>query len=1016
MSAPSKSSLVHTNTYDGLALKPVEWANPRHHGRAKLDTDEDGQDKFDKFVKRKAPFTISTFNIRTLNSPAKREELAHEAEHYGIDIICLQEHRIVHSDSLLQENLNGYTLITSSAWKNQRNAATGGVGFLISPRALKSCLSIVNHSERIMEISLLGNPTTTVLCCYSPHNEQPEEAVISFYQELSTTIDTIPAHNLLMVGGDFNAQLGPLDALFTPAKETNRNGKHMKDFMEQHNLIATNTRFQNRINRLWTHRRPNGQLVQLDFILARKKWINSIKNSRAYSSFEGINSDHRIVSCKCQISYRKCRTPKKDPMKRIDWKKVTRDTFLSEQFTVAVYNRFGSLCDELQEPTISTTYDTLVAANQEVALEMLPKKSKRIHNIAASDKVTKARDALKNASMKHNARSTRTSQKLLESAKATLDKAYTEALESSIQTKTEELDILHHEYKHAASWELLREITDTKAAPVVRVKGETSEERCDSMFQHFSNLLGKPEQDISLEDTFFCSKVSDDLPIPTGPFTLEELQKGLSKLNKSKNPGPDNIPAIVWKNPLFHQQLLDFCNETMKGNKPEALSRSTIIPLPKKGDLSLPSNYRGITLSALAAKLYNTMLLNRISPHLDPILRRNQNGFRKGRSTTPQILAIRRIIEELKISSKQAYIVFVDFSKAFDSVNRKAMLHILLNYGIPQETVNAIAIMYDNPTSFVQTLDGPTKEFLTTAGILQGDTLAPYLFVIVVDYILRQSIDPFKSKGIDIMPNKTSREKNKYLTDLDYADDIALTAVLLHDVQYLLSSLEDASAKVGLFLNAKKTEYMCINGDEDPAPILSRDGTQLKEVTDFKYLGSFVADSKKDFLTRKAQAWKACNKLHTIWQSNISRKTKLAFFRACIESILLYGSETWTMKKELQDRLDGTYTRLLMRVQNISWREHKTKAEIYDGVPQVSSIVAQRRARFAGHCYRAKDQIISDVICMRLPRTCRGRRPLNYMDCVARDVNQDINDLPNLMADRDSWRNIVDSFSDASAR
>ena len=81
------------------------------------------------------------------------------------------------------------------------------------------------------------------------------------------------------------------------------------------------------------------------------------------------------------------------------------------------------------------------------------------------------------------------------------------------------------------------------------------------------------------------------------------------------------------------------------------------------------------------------MLLNRISPHLDPILGRNQNGFRKGRSTTPQILAlIRRLIEELKISNTQAYIVIVDFSKAFDSVNWKAMLHILLNYGLPEES------------------------------------------------------------------------------------------------------------------------------------------------------------------------------------------------------------------------------------------------------------------------------------------------------------------------------------------
>ena len=220
------SSLVPVNINDGLALKPILGTlnSPNL-------TDKDDQDKF---VCRKVPFTISTFNTTTLNSPAKKEELAHDASQYGIDIIGLQEHRVAHSDALLQESLNGYTLITSSAWKNQRNAATGGLGFLISTRTLKFCLSICSHSERIMGISLLGNPTTAVLCCYRPHNEQVEEAVTPFYQKLSTAINTFPAHNLLMIGGDLNAQLGPLDALFTSAEDTKRNDIHMKDFMEQH--------------------------------------------------------------------------------------------------------------------------------------------------------------------------------------------------------------------------------------------------------------------------------------------------------------------------------------------------------------------------------------------------------------------------------------------------------------------------------------------------------------------------------------------------------------------------------------------------------------------------------------------------------------------------------------------------------------------------------------------------------------------------------------------------------------
>ena len=91
------------------------------------------------------------------------------------------------------------------------------------------------------------------------------------------------------------------------------------------------------------------------------------------------------------------------------------------------------------------------------------------------------------------------------------------------------------------------------------------------------------------------------------------------------------------------------------------------------------------------------MLRNGIPNHLEPILRRNQNGFRKGRSTLPQILALRRIIEEINIANRKAALVFADFSKAFDSINRSAMLHILHLYGLPDKIIAGIETMYDNP-------------------------------------------------------------------------------------------------------------------------------------------------------------------------------------------------------------------------------------------------------------------------------------------------------------------------------
>ena len=140
--------------------------------------------------------------------------------------------------------------------------------------------------------------------------------------------------------------------------------------------------------------------------------------------------------------------------------------------------------------------------------------------------------------------------------------------------------------------------------------------------------------------------------------------------------------------------------------------------------------------------------------------------------------------------------MFVAFRKAFDNVNRNAMLHILSNYGVPEEIINAITV-------FVQTPGGPTEALLTTAGILQGDTLAPFLFVIIVDYVLRQSVDNINRYG-PLIGRRFGRLSYKHLTDLDYADNLALVAEQITSAHELLVSLENAAAKVDLILDAKR--------------------------------------------------------------------------------------------------------------------------------------------------------------------------------------------------------------------
>ena len=136
---------------------------------------------------------------------------------------------------------------------------------------------------------------------------------------------------------------------------------------------------------------------------------------------------------------------------------------------------------------------------------------------------------------------------------------------------------------------------------------------------------------------------------------------------------------------------------------------------------------------SISAKIYNAQLRNRIEPKIDNILWKNQNGFGRNRSTTSQILTIRRILEGVHAKNPEATIVFVNSTKAFDSIHRGKMEQILLTYGLPKETVAAIMMLNRNTKVKVRSPSGDSDYFDIVAGVLQGDTLAPYPFIICLD-------------------------------------------------------------------------------------------------------------------------------------------------------------------------------------------------------------------------------------------------------------------------------------------
>ena len=196
---------------------------------------------------------------------------------------------------------------------------------------------------------------------------------------------------------------------------------------------------------------------------------------------------------------------------------------------------------------------------------------------------------------------------------------------------------------------------------------------------------------------------------------------------------------------------------------------------------------------------------------------------------------------------------------------------------------------------------------------------------------------------------------------------------------------------------------MCFNQTGD---IYTLGGSSLKLVDKFTYQGSSVSSTEKDIDTHLSKAWTAIDKLSVIWKSDLTDKMKRSFFQAAVVSILLYGYTTWTLTKRLEKKRDDNYTRLLQAILNKSWRQHPTKHQLYGHLPPITKTIKVRRTRHAGHCWRSKDELISDVL-LWTPAygwAKAGRPAWTYIQQLCKDTGCRPEDLPEAINNREEWR------------
>ena len=226
---------------------------------------------------------------------------------------------------------------------------------------------------------------------------------------------------------------------------------------------------------------------------------------------------------------------------------------------------------------------------------------------------------------------------------------------------------------------------------------------------------------------------------------------------------------------------------------------------------------------------------------------------------------------------------------------QREMEQVLLAYSLPRKTIAAIMMLYKNMKVKVHSPGVDTDFYNIVAGVLQGDTLAPYLFIICQDYILWMSIDLMKENDITLEKARSRWYPAQTITDTNNTDDIVLLANTPSQAKSLLHSLEQAASCINLYVNAKKMEHTCFNQSGN---ISTLNGGSLRLVDQFTYLRSSGSSMENDINTWLAKTWTAIDRLSVIWKSDQTDEIKCYFFQTVVMSILLYGCTTWMLYRE----------------------------------------------------------------------------------------------------------------------
>ena len=1004
----------------------------------------------DKKVQTHIKLNLASWNIRTMldrtytERPERRSAIISKVlSNYQIDIAALSEVRFAESGCIREES--GYTIYWSGKPSSERSES--GVGLAINNNIIpKLCEDPKPVSDRIMTLRL---PLThkrycTIISIYAPTMTNTPESIDGFYDQLSQTLRGIPFSDKIILMGDFNARVGDDFSTWKNvigkhgSGKINANGERLLNFCSQFQLTITNTCFKHKPahKNSWMHPRSKHWHL-IDYIITRQRDLKDIHDTRAMRGAD-CNTDHIMIRSRTSLIIKKKMKKSRQPNKKLNVSKLKNADVLDDLKT--------SLNEKLRLRTPGTVEDTwknFKTTVYETSKEKLGNVGRK-HEDWFDEYSSELQDLLNERNLARSAvlnRSTRKTKGKYKECNRALQKKCRELKNTWWQDKAAELQELANRNDMKGFYESMRAVWGPRVNhpdQLIDSDNHTLLTQRDDLMkrwtEHFRTLLnetGNVEPDIT---NHIKQQPSQDWMNECPD--IAEVVEAVNALSDRKSPGNDGIhPELLKKGgEELLQTLTEIITESWRNKEiPQDWKDAQLVTIFKKGDRRICGNYRGISLLSIPGKVFARILLNRLTKLAEQFLPEAQCGFRAGRGTSDMIFSLRQIQEKCIEQNMPLYMIFVDFTKAFDTVNRTTMWKVLRKLGCPDQFTTLISSLHTGMKASVNLKGELSEPFEITNGVKQGCVLAPTLFSIYLTMVMNNAFDGY-DRGVWIQARpgadlfninqfKSSTRTNKILIrELMFADDTAFVAHHHQDAQEIITRFAKSAKDFGLKINITKTEmmYQPPPGRHDEGEEISIDGEILNSVKSFKYLGSTITYNNKldqELHLRMSKASQSFGRLREkVWDNkDLTTKTKCAVYQAIVLSTLLYGVESWTVYKIAAHKLNAFVMSQLRQILSVKWWHFISNMKILQktNMSSLYDTLIQRNLRWAGHINRLdNNRIPKQVLYSQLVDGSRGigRPRLRFKDTIKRNLKDkeiSLGRWQKLSLDRPRWRQMI---------